>query len=282
MVMPIRCSAMRFYVLAGFWFLISLGGGQLFAPTSVHAQADASGSRQNPARRPSAPAATGAIPGRALFQKHCAKCHGADGTGSPGHGPYPEIPDFTDASWQARRGDARLRASILDGKGQEMPTWREEMITEDQARRLVARVRAFASSTGESGQGKQEAPIPAEPTEAKSPECPSERLIAWVGKFHPAAVHFRIALLTAAAVAEFLRLATGNSIFEPVARFCVWLGLLTAVGAAALGWSAANARLTDASWVLTAHHRHGLGLCPRDAQEPAARRQRLFLDFGDN
>jgi uncharacterized membrane protein/mono/diheme cytochrome c family protein len=198
--------------------------------------------------KPSAPAAAD----NEFFQQHCVKCHGADGTGSKVRRRQPEIPNFTDASWQARRSDAQLLASILDGKGQEMPTWREE-ITEDQAHRLVARVLAFASSTGKSGQGEQQTSIQAESTEAKPPASSSEKLIAWFGKFHPAAVHFPIALLTAAAVAEFLRLATGKSTFESVSRFCIWFGLLTAVGAAALGWSAASARQTDASWVLTAH-----------------------------
>jgi mono/diheme cytochrome c family protein len=110
--------------LAGLWLLISLGGRQLSGPTAIHAQADPSSSPQRPAPRPSASAAAGADSGRALFRRHCVKCHGADGTGSPARASMPEIPDFTDASWQARRSDARLLASILDGKGKEMPPWR--------------------------------------------------------------------------------------------------------------------------------------------------------------
>ena len=45
----------------------------------------------------------------------------ADGTGNKARGRLPEIPNFTDAGWQARRDDAQLMASILDGKGDEMP-----------------------------------------------------------------------------------------------------------------------------------------------------------------
>jgi uncharacterized membrane protein len=98
---------------------------------------------------------------------------------------------------------------------------------------------------------EQEEPTSAEPAEAK----PSgfEKLIRWLGKLHPAAVHFPIALLAAAAVAELLRLATGQAAFEAVSRYCVWFGALTALVAGVLGWFAGDFRLSDDSWVLTTH-----------------------------
>ena len=80
-----------------------------------------------------------------------------------------------------------------------------------------------------------------------------EKLIGWLGKFHPPAVHFPIGLLTAAALAELLRLVTGKPAFDAISRYCVWFGTLTAVAAGALGWSLAGLRLTDESWVMTAH-----------------------------
>jgi hypothetical protein len=87
------------------------------------------------------------------------KCHGADGAGSPARGRGPNIPDFTDASWQARRSDAQLLASILDGKGPDMPTWRGKM-SEGQARGLVAFVRAFAPPPEGPGREEPEKPAP--------------------------------------------------------------------------------------------------------------------------
>jgi hypothetical protein len=54
----------------------------------------------------------------------------------------PEIPDFTKAPWQSRRRDAQLLASTLEGKD-EMPAWRGK-VSQEQARGLVAHVRAFA------------------------------------------------------------------------------------------------------------------------------------------
>jgi hypothetical protein len=82
-----------------------------------------------------------------------------DGTGSPARGREPEIPDFTDPAWQARRSDAQLQASILDGKGPDMPTWRGKM-SEDQARGLVAYVRAFAAPAESPGRAEPEMSAP--------------------------------------------------------------------------------------------------------------------------
>jgi uncharacterized membrane protein len=66
-------------------------------------------------------------------------------------------------------------------------------------------------------------------------------------------VHFPIALLTAAAVAELLRLGTSKFPFDAVSRYCVWFGAFTAVVAAALGWFIGGFRLTDTTWVMMLH-----------------------------
>jgi mono/diheme cytochrome c family protein len=109
-----------------------------------------------PAKGAGSPAA------RELFRRRCDKCHGADGTGSRGRDRLPEIPDFTDASWQARRSDEQLLESILDGKD-EMPAWRGK-ISAEQARSLVACVRAFVPTTGKSGPIQQEGRARPNPT----------------------------------------------------------------------------------------------------------------------
>jgi len=126
-------------------------------------------------------------------------------------------------------------------------------ISEQQARGLVAFVRAFAPTIGRPGQREPEGPDSAEPEEAKPARGLFEKMIRWLGKFHPPAVHFPIALLTAAAVAEFLRVATGKPAFDAITRYCVWFGTLTAAGAGTLGWFLAGFRLTDASWVMMTH-----------------------------
>ena len=239
------------------------------APTKIHVPAYSTASFQRPVPRESAPEAPGKPVVGELFRRHCVRCHGADGTGSRVRRRYPEIPDFTNASWQARRTGAELTESILDGKGSAMPPLGDD-VGEEQVRGLVAYVRAFAPTWGEpnqkepegpalaptmgdSRQGEQEGRALAEPPEAEAPRSFFEKLARWLGKIHPPAVHFPIALLTAAAVAELLRMATGKPAFDAISRYCIWFGTLTAVIAGALGWCAGSFRLTDASWVLMTH-----------------------------
>jgi mono/diheme cytochrome c family protein/uncharacterized membrane protein len=201
---------------------------------------------------PPAPRATLTPAARDLFRRRCATCHGEDGTGNPARDRLPEIPDFTDISWQGRQDDARLLQSILDGKGKEMPPWRGK-ITEELARDLVTRVRSFASTT-EWSQHEEEGGPPSPATVGdKPPRGFFETLIGWLGKFHPATVHFPIALLTAAALAELLRMATSKLALDAAARYCLWLGALSAGAAGVLGWFLAGFRVADATGVLTAH-----------------------------
>ncbi|MCX8036211.1 MAG: hypothetical protein N3D11_03960 [Candidatus Sumerlaeia bacterium] len=63
------------------------------------------------------------------------------------------------------------------------------------------------------------------------------RLIRFAGKFHPAAVHFPIALIIVAALAELVGLATQKSLYRDSARVMVFAAALTAIPAAALGWA---------------------------------------------
>src|SRR5262249_1914228 len=146
-----------------------------------------------------------------------------------------------------------LLTSILNGKGKEMPPWQGK-ISEAQARSLVGSVRAFAPTTESPCQEDYEQPSPAEPAgNAEPPRSIPEKLIAWLGKFPPAAVHCPIALLTAAALAELLRMVTDKSAFDAASRYCVWLGTLTTVPAGVLGWFLGSFRLSDDSWVLMTH-----------------------------
>jgi mono/diheme cytochrome c family protein len=90
----------------------------------------------------SAAAPTDDSVGARLFQRHCAKCHHASGSGRPMRDSLSIMPDFSSRRWQASQGDAQLLASILDGKGTRMPAFRGK-VTDKEARDLVARVRAF-------------------------------------------------------------------------------------------------------------------------------------------
>jgi len=121
-------------------------------------------------------------------------------------------------------------------------------ISDEQARGLASYVRTFASTVGKPGRAEEEGAVEIEP-----PKGFVRKSMRWLGRFHPPSVHFPIALLTAAAIAEILGLATRNRAHDAIVRYCLWLGALTATGAGTLGWFLAGFRLTDTSWVLTTH-----------------------------
>jgi mono/diheme cytochrome c family protein/uncharacterized membrane protein len=187
-----------------------------------------------------------------LFRQRCVKCHGADGTGNKARERFPDIPDFTKATWQARRDDSKLVASILDGKGEDMPAQRGKL-SEEQARGLVTYVRSFVLTKGKQRQAEPEGTVVAEPEDTEPPTWFFPKLIRWLGKFHPVSVHFPIALTTAAAVSELLGIVTGMAAFRAITRYCLWFGALTALAAGTLGWFLGGFRLTDSSWVLMTH-----------------------------
>jgi mono/diheme cytochrome c family protein len=80
--------------------------------------------------------------GGVTFSQFCILCHGEDGTGNIQRANLPPIPNFTDRVWQKTKQNAELLTSILYGKGTLMPA-HSDRITNDQARSLVAYVRAF-------------------------------------------------------------------------------------------------------------------------------------------
>jgi high-affinity iron transporter len=65
--------------------------------------------------------------GRALFQQHCALCHGAraDGRGLRREGLSKTPADFTDPAWRQRATPRRIYHAIREGvAGTPMPSWK--------------------------------------------------------------------------------------------------------------------------------------------------------------
>ena len=56
-----------------------------------------------------------AADGKALYEKDCTKCHGADGKGDTKMGKKYGAKDYTDAKVQAELKDADLTKAIADG-----------------------------------------------------------------------------------------------------------------------------------------------------------------------
>jgi plastocyanin len=104
--------------------------------------------------------------------------------------------------------------------------------------------------------GHEAIAYPPEPGTDKASGWPSGlagEIIRWLGKFHPAAASFPIALLVAAAVAEVLWAVTGQPTFDAASRFCLWFGALAGVLTGTLGWFLGGFRTADPSWVMTTH-----------------------------
>ena len=77
----------------------------------------------------------------ATYTAKCVKCHGADGRGAEKY-KKKGVKDFTDAKWQKSRSDAQLTASINNGKGEVMPSWKAKL-SADEIKALVALVRSL-------------------------------------------------------------------------------------------------------------------------------------------
>jgi len=79
----------------------------------------------------------------------------------------------------------------------------------------------------------------------------------FLGRLHPVAAHFPIALLLMAFLAELALIARPTIGLEPTIRFLVAGGAIGAVVAALLGWFAAGWRLSDRSETLGLHRWNG-------------------------
>lgn len=77
------------------------------------------------------------------------------------------------------------------------------------------------------------------PVQAGPPSVPESFIhhaLEWIGRFHVLIIHFPIALLLAAALAEAWSMWLGRPGMSPAVRYCVLLGAAGAVVAAGLGW----------------------------------------------
>ena len=136
-LMPTRFATFL-HPLAIFTFLMLLADlrwswvARIFSQASaaeleVHAEQQGSDSSQ------------GGLP---LFTRYCVKCHEPDGKANAVRVVFSQIPDFTRGAWQKERSDPQLVASILNGKGADMPAFAGKL-SDKQARELVAHIRAL-------------------------------------------------------------------------------------------------------------------------------------------
>ena len=83
-----------------------------------------------------------------------------------------------------------------------------------------------------------------------------QRIVRYLGQFHPPATHFPIALLIVALPAELMWMLTRKDSWKETVRFCIMLGAAAAAGAATLGWcDAAFSHFRGTSAQILAWHR---------------------------
>lgn len=78
-----------------------------------------------------------------LYNRYCIRCHGVDGRGV---WDIPDVPDFTNARWQASRSDSQLVRATLEGRGAVMPPFRGTMTLEE-AWAMARYLRTFVPGT---------------------------------------------------------------------------------------------------------------------------------------
>ncbi len=94
---------------------------------------------------------------KALYQRLCVRCHEEDGHGSRMRSRTAAMPDFSTAAWQTSRSDPQLLASILHGRGTDMPPF-DDRLSQQQARDLVGYVRSLGPAGGKGSKGSKEMP----------------------------------------------------------------------------------------------------------------------------
>jgi len=78
-----------------------------------------------------------------LYNRYCIRCHGVDGRGV---WDIPDVPDFTNARWQASRSDGQIARATLEGRGACMPPFRGT-VTLEEAWGLSRYLRTFLPGT---------------------------------------------------------------------------------------------------------------------------------------
>ena len=83
---------------------------------------------------------------KANWEKHCLKCHGADGKGNTKMGKQSGVKDYTDPKVQAEMNDEKAVKIIKEGiveKGKKKMDPYGDKLTDDEIKALIAYIHAF-------------------------------------------------------------------------------------------------------------------------------------------
>jgi ubiquinol-cytochrome c reductase cytochrome b subunit len=125
---------------------------------------------------PATPPDASGMPEALLYRNYCLACHDADGRGQTVKAAMKDIPDFTDAAWQAAHR-AEFKKSILEGKGKFMLPMKDRL-SESDAERLVQYLQQFT---------KGKPPDSVEPPTPVVPPPPTKPVVVAPGDKKPPA-----------------------------------------------------------------------------------------------
>ncbi len=181
----------------------------------------------------------------ALFESRCSVCHGE---GSKVRKAQRAWPDATDLIATAADPELVVPGSVEDSDLYAVIDF-EEMPPEDSDQPpLTEAERALVSEWIAAGAPPPERAAAAPHSEAGTAATPGgseqdgakhvagwSRILRWIGHHHPIIVHFPIALLLAAFLAELLARFSGRIELESASLYCLVLGVLSALPSALLG-----------------------------------------------
>lgn len=174
-----------------------------------------------------------------ILESKCLSCHGPD-----------------DAKNDFRVDDSETMLSYIEaGDVESTFLWTDYLVTEDPEMRMPPPNTATGDLTGaelatlrlwiEEGATWTE-PVAEESTSTTETDAAdlsnqplAARLLSFQGLFHPASVHFPIALLSISGLFVFLSFFNRDSC-EPVAYHCLWIGALGAIASCVMGWGYAE------------------------------------------
>jgi mono/diheme cytochrome c family protein len=85
-------------------------------------------------------------PVKAVWDKHCASCHGKDGKGDTKMGKKSGVKDYTDPKVQAEMNDEKALRALKEGlveNGKEKMKSYSDKITEAEMKAVIAYMRTF-------------------------------------------------------------------------------------------------------------------------------------------
>lgn len=173
-----------------------------------------------------------------------------------------------------------LAAPAAAHEGEQHPAASEQQTTQDGHDMSGMAPEELRWPTAEDMQGMQG-------MEMERPTTFWGRLVRWLGAWHPAVVHFPVALLLTVAFLELAAAVRRKPIYNASNKILLAVGTLSAFVAAPLGWISAGLPAPDDEFALTVHRWLGTALpflflalwaLKKPAEEAAVRKSPPFYE----